>query len=427
VLCVAALSVLAAAIAGGVPAWHATGRWRRQGLSGLDSRGSGAQLGRTWTTLLATQVALTLAILPSAAEMVWGVFRPAIAGPGLPVEEFLTSSLFIEGDASGFDSLRADAVGQLRGGDGTFGVTVSAAVPLTEPFADIEVAGGESSGIQARFNSVDDTFFQVFGARLLAGRRFDANDFGPGRTPVIVNRSFVTEILGGERGLGRRVRYRDTAQTRQAAPPPGEHEIVGVVEDFPGDNDGPMMFHPLAAQAHPVTVTMRAASDAGLAASRLRAVAAGLDPRLRLGPLRSLADVYWQRRSLDHTFGLVLGTVMAIALLFSMAGLYTLMTFIVARRWREIGVRLALGAPPRRLLGGIFGRALVPLTLGAIVGCAAAMRLNSWLPIAEAGGQRIPGIVAITAALMISVGLLAVSGPARRAMRVQPTEVLRVS
>ena len=186
-------------------------------------------------------------------------------------------------------------------------MTVSATVPLEERFADIEVEGGEASGVQARFNSVDDTFFEVFGARLLAGRSFEASDFGRGRTPVIVNRSFVTEILGGGNGLGRRVRYRDTEQTRYAAPPPGSHEIVGVVEDFPGDNDGPMMFHPMTTPVHPVTVTIRAASGIGLAAGRLRAVAARLDPRLRLGRLRSLDEIYWQRRSPDQTFGFVLG------------------------------------------------------------------------------------------------------------------------
>ena len=427
ILCVAGLSLLAAALAGGVPAWHATGRWRRSGLSSLDSRGSGAQLGKTWITLLATQVALTLAILPSAAEMVWGVFRPAIVGPGLPVQEFLTSSLVMEEDTSRFESLRVEAVRQLRAEAGIAGVTLSATVPLEERFADIEVEGGEASGDQARFNAVDDRFFEVFGARLLAGRRFEASDFGPARTPVIVNRSFVTEILGGGNGLGRRIRYRDTAQTRHVAPPPGAHEIVGVVEDFPGDNDGPMMFHPLTTSMQAVTVTIRAASGVGLPAGRLRAVIGRLDPQLRVGQLRSLEDVYWQRRSPDQTFGLVLGTVMVIAPLFSIAGLYTLMTFIVAQRWREIGVRLALGAQPRRLLAGIFGRALVPLTLGASVGCAAALRLHSWLPIAEAGGQRIPGIVWISAALMIGVGLFAVAGPARRAIGVDPTEALRVS
>ena len=89
--------------------------------------------------------------------------------------------------------------------------------------------------------------------------------------------------------------------------------------------------------------------------------------------------------------------------------------------------RSALGAQPRRLLIGIFGRAAVPLLIGAIAGCAIALRLHSSLPIAEAGGRSIPGIVPASAALMIVVGLLAVAGPARRAIRIDPTEALRVS
>ena len=358
--------------------------------------------------------------------MVWGSVRPSIVGPGLPVEEFLTSSLVIDGDTSSFENLRVEALRQLRADAGIAGVTASAAVPLDERFADIEVEGGETSGIQARFNSVDEQFFEVFGGRMLSGRGFEAGDFGPGHTPVIVNQSFVWEILGGGNGLGQRVRYRDTEQTRHTRPPSGTHEIVGVVEDFPGDNDGPMMFHPLTLPVPGVTVTVSAVSGIAPAASRLRVVASGLDSQLRLGSLRALDDIYWQRRSLDQTFGFGLGIVMMVVLLFSIAGLYTLTTFIVAQRWREIGVRVALGAQPRRLLGGIFGRAFVPLTLGVGVGCAVALRLHSWLPIAEAGGQRIPGIVPISAALVVGVGLLAVAAPVRRAIRVDPTEALRV-
>ena len=426
VMCAAGLSVLAAAIAGGVPAFHATGRWRRSGFAALGSRGSGTRLGKTWIALLATQVALTLAILPSAAEMLWGIFRPTIIGPGLPVEEFLTASLVMEGDASRFEILKDDAVRQLRSETGIAGVTVSATKLLEEPGARIEVEGSPLSDDDARFNVVDERFFAVFGARFLAGRNFDARDFRPGSTALIVNRSFVAEILGDGNGLGRRVRYRRIEDSAHVQPPPGWHDIIGVVEDFPGSNDGPMMFHPMTMPLRSVSLTIRTASSVAAAADRLRAVAARLDPQLRVGRLRSLEDMYWQRRSLDHTFGFVLGSVVVLVVLFSMAGMYTLMAFIVAQRWREIGVRSALGAQPRRLLGGIFGRALVPLMIGATVGCALALGLHSWLPIAEAGGRSIPGIVPVSASLMIVVGLLAVSGPARRAIRVDPTEALRV-
>jgi predicted permease len=435
VFCVAGLSVLAAAIAGGVPALHATRAWR-VGVPGSGNRGGGARLGKTWMALLSTQVALSLAILPSAAEMLWGTFRSSIVGPGLPVEEFLTGSLALEGDTSRFAILRREARRQLASEPGVSGVTASSAVLLEEPFAQIEVEGRTVSNDDARFNAVDEAFFDVFGARFLAGRGFEARDFAPGSPSVIVNQSFVREVVDGTNVLGLRVRYRDTPavpnpgaeeRARSAEREGGWHDIVGVVEDFPGENDGPKIFHPMTAQDHPVRLTIRAASGLGPAAARLRAVAAGLDSRLRVARLRTLEEIYRERQSLDHTFGFALGAVVIIVLLFSMAGMYTLMAFIVAQRWREIGVRSALGARPRRLLAGIFGRAAVPLMIGAVVGCAAGIRLESWLPIVEAGGRIIPGIVLMSAALMIAIGLLAVAGPARRAIQVDPTEALRVN
>ena len=427
VICVAGLSVLAAAIAGAVPAFRVTGRWRRSGVLGLGQRSAAARLGKTWTALLATQVALSLAILPSGMEMLWGVFRPTILGPGMPVEEFLTASLAMDGDSSRFDNLRIEAVRRLTSEAGISGVTVSAVRLMEEPSADIEVEGSEAQDAEARINSVDDKFFDLFDVRFLSGRSFDAGDFGPGRTPVIVNRSFVREVLGESNALGCRIRYRNTEHPRQAAPSVEWHEIVGVVEDFPRSNDDPTMFHPMTVAPHPVSLTIRAPSGMGLTAGRLREIASAVDPQLRIGRLRSLDEMYWQRRSFRHMFGFMLGAVMAIVLLFSMAGIYTLMAFIVAQRWREIGVRSALGAQPRRLLLGIFGRATVPLVIGAMAGCAIALRLHSFLPIAEAGGRSIQGIVPVSAALMIVIGLLAVAGPARRAIRIDPIEALRVT
>ena len=187
ILCVASLSVIAATIAGAAPAFRVTGRWQQAGVFGLGNRGTSARLGKTWTALLATQVALSLAILPPAMEMLWGIFRPTIVatilGPGMPVEEFLTASLVIEGDTSRFDSLRTEAVRQLSSATGVSGVTMSAVRLLEEPSADIEVEGREVQDAEAQFNSVDEEFFKVFGVRFLAGRSFEAGDFGPGRAP----------------------------------------------------------------------------------------------------------------------------------------------------------------------------------------------------------------------------------------------------
>jgi predicted permease len=425
---VAGLSVLAAAIAGAVPAWHATGRWRRAGLLASGGRDGGARLGMTWTTLLAMQVALSIAILPSATEMTWGIFRPAIVGPGLPVEEYLTASLAIEGDTSRFDTLKATVIQQLASEAGISGVTASA-VPLTgEPERDIEVEGAGASGVEQGVNSVDAAFFDVFDVRFLAGRDFDARDFGDARsTFAIVNRMFVAEVFGDGNALGRRVRLAAGQEAGQAVAASPWYEIVGVVENLPAnDLAGPIIYLPMTAPADQVALTVRAPSGAGFAAGVLRSVAARVDSRLRVGRVRTLEEVFSQSGSPAYTFGVALVTIVTIVLLFSIAGLYTLVAFIVAQRWREIGVRSALGAGPRRLLAGAVGRAAVPLIIGAIAGCALAIAVNSSLPIVEVGGRRIPGIIPLSAAFMILVGVLAVAGPARRAIRVNPTEALRV-
>ena len=110
-----------------------------------------------------------------------------------------------------------------------------------------------------------------------------------------------------------------------------------------------------------------------------------------------------------------------------MAGMYTLMAFIVAQRWREIGVRCALGASPRRLVTDIFGRSLVPLAIGASVGSLLAFVLNASIQVEDVGGLSIPGIVPATAMVMILVGVLALAGPARRAIRINPMEALRAN
>jgi ABC-type antimicrobial peptide transport system permease subunit len=111
----------------------------------------------------------------------------------------------------------------------------------------------------------------------------------------------------------------------------------------------------------------------------------------------------------------------------SAAGLYALMSFTVNQRTREIGIRSALGAQPRRLLAGIFRRALGQVGAGAAVGILLAVPLNRFLSTAieDMRHASIPGVVPMTAVFMIVVGLLAAAGPARRGLRVDPTEALR--
>src|SRR5262245_49974380 len=339
VFCVAGLAIVAAAIAGGVPALHATGRWRRAGLNALGNRAATGRLGRTWMALLAIQVAVSLAILPSSIETAWTIFRPDILGPGFAVDEFLTAQLSMVGDTSRFSSAEAEVIRRLRASAGVAAITVSSTVLMQEPQPHIEVEGTSQSRDDVSVNYVDDAFFGVFRARFLSGRAFEAGDFAPGQTAVIVNRSFVEEALDASDPLGHRVRYSVRNDRGAVTNPSGWFEIVGVVDDFIANEHMATMYHPLAPGAHhPVSIAMRVGSNASLVTNELRSIAGDLDSNLRVGRLRSLGEIYRQRRSAITTLGAVLVTVMVIVLLFTMAGNYTLMAFTVAQRWREIGL-----------------------------------------------------------------------------------------
>jgi putative ABC transport system permease protein len=109
-------------------------------------------------------------------------------------------------------------------------------------------------------------------------------------------------------------------------------------------------------------------------------------------------------------------------LLLSAAGIYALMSFTIAQRTREIGIRVALGAHPRRLLLGIFGRVVRQLALGMLVGSLVSGVLFSTTGL---GVQRATALLLAVAAIMMVVGLFAALGPARRSLRIQVTEALR--
>lgn len=429
VLGLAGLVFVAAAIAGAVPGLRVTGRWRKSGLHALGDRGTRVGLGRTWTTLLALQVAVAIAVLPVGTQVIWGIVKPSLTGPGIDVDRFLIGWLVLEGDAARGRARQDELLQRLERETAMIsGVTLSADPLMDESGATVEVAGGAGRATgRVAVNHVDLSFFDVFGARFRMGRTFNTTDFSLAESQaIVVTQTFATEIAGTDDVLGRRVRYLRRQGADVSREPERWYEIVGVVEDFPPDYDQAIVYHPLRrGSERQVTVTLRVGPDAALAATRLREVASAVDPGLRIARLRSLGEIYRERGSVGATLGIIVGSVMLIVVFFAMAGMYTLMAFIVAQRWREIGVRSALGASPGRLVKEIFGRSLVPLVIGASVGCPMALLIDASIHVEDVGGLTIPGIVPATAMLMVLVGVLALAGPARRAIRINAVEALR--
>jgi ABC-type antimicrobial peptide transport system permease subunit len=121
---------------------------------------------------------------------------------------------------------------------------------------------------------------------------------------------------------------------------------------------------------------------------------------------------------------LVVLSINAIVLLLSAAGIHAMMSFTVARPWREIGIRVALGADARRVLMGIFGRASAQIGAGVAAGLTFAGILEWVTPAGNVGGNALI-LFPTVAAVMFAVGLLAAAGPARRGLAIEPTEALR--
>ena len=435
-----ALALLGAVIVGVLPALRATGTQLRMAM-GTSGGGTAPKLGRTWTFLIVAQVAIAIAVLPPAMLNGVEMLRHANQELGFPADEFLTAEFVLDdidlqggGDAAADsahrDSLRTTMpalVARLESQPGVVGVSVGSTNPGGGGMARVQL---DLTGQQARvrYASVDRAFFDVFGVRFLAGRNFSPSDAAleANDRPVVVNRTFVEQALGGGEAVGRRLRYPSDADTVKHWA-----EIVGVVEDFPAGFKDPVetgarVYHleqPAEQTSGTVHVHLRGQTPDGFART-LRRIAPTVDPTLQLPSVGSLGKTYADERRVSGLVALAISVITASVLLLSAAGIHALMSFTVNQRRREIGVRAALGAGARQILTSVLARATRQLGVGVGVGLVLAFALDR-----VTGGDLLndkgPVVVPAVALCMLVVGLLAAAGPARRGLRVQPTEALR--
>ena len=437
------LAVLAAFIVGIVPALAATGQRLQSTLRQMGGA-TGMQLGSTWTALIVVQVAAAMVVLPVVIAIAWNMYREPRAEPTFPVEEMLAVRLerdaaparealaapSVEQAGESFAETQAELIRRIAAEPGVRGVTYATAPPRSGQRVRIELEGGATTGdaapVVALSSGVAPNYFDVFGARLLAGRTFASGD-APGAAAV-VSRTFVRRFLGGGAALGRRVRSTPLAADGSVQPGPWL-EIVGVVDDLYDQSEPelqkPAIYLPTALGAAPVTVAVRTRGiDPGVLVPGLWEIAGEIAPGRPMtvaGPdeLRG-GD---SRRTVRFSVTLVSLVTLSVLLL-SAAGISAMMSFAVTRRYREIGVRSALGASRRQVLQTIFSRSARQLALGLAVGVALSALLERL-----SGGELMRGqhhvLVPMVATLVIAAALLATAGPARQVLRVRPMDALR--
>ena len=445
VLFTIAIAVIAAVIVGVLPALQATGRRVQVSLRQLGG-GTGIQLGKTWTVLIVAQVAIAVAALPAAVNMGWSEIRSATTRPTYRAEEFLVAEIQAErsaeaGAATGtrpvpFGERLTELLRLVNAEPEVAGATYTARLPGRDGRVEVEGVPPppeSPSGHRIAPQGVGSRYFELYGARVLTGRGFEARDVGAEATAVIVNQAFVRRVLGGGDALGRRVRHAAPPRTTQGEVPAPSRwfEIVGVVEDlqenrFDPDLVRPALYYPVAPSqlgSMVLEVRLRGTTPADFA-PRLRALGVAVDPTLRLGTTFSRADFERQAQLAVQLVALVIGLVLLSVFLLSAAGVYALTSFTVTRRRREIGIRCALGGHPRQVLRSIFGRVARQIALGLVVGIVAAAALDR-ITGGELMGGRAGILLPVFGVMMTVVALLAALGPARRGLRIEPTEALR--
>jgi predicted permease len=422
------LALIAAGVAGVLPALKMTGRKMDTRLRQLAAGGGGLRFGRVWTVVIVAQVAMTVTFPAGAYFVRSGVVATQTMDVGFPAEQYLSARLELD-RAADFHATTRELTRRLAVEPGVASVTLTDRLPRTpHPARRIELEAGDgtradvSSEYRIATASVDLNYFEALGAPVLAGRAFHSGDLNSDTRVVIVNESFVQRVLGGRNPLGQRVRYVDVPADQQRW-----FEIVGAVKDLgmvvdaPGQ---PGIYHALSDNVFPIYVAIQLRTDPGAFSARLRALAASVDPRLQVHnvlPLTEVGSALW----LEFDFvSRVLAGLSAIALLLSLAGIYAVTSFTVARRTREIGIRVALGADARGIITTILGRPVRYVGIGILAGGCMTGAL-AYGVMRDALGLGGGAVIVAYATLMMGVCMLACVIPARRALRVQPTEALR--
>jgi predicted permease len=434
------LAVFAAGLAAVIPGMQATGRRAHEHLKAAGGRHD-MRLGRVWTGLVVAQVAITVAGLPLAGWIAWHATGFRMASPTFTADGYLGVWLAARPpgapgpDASTPGPERiAEVVRRTEALPGVMGVYLSDRSPTDitsvgfSSFSRIEI-DGDADGVRSHAvvdMAVDAGFFEFLGVGVRSGREFLSGDARAAIPPVVVSRAFVERTLRGANPVGRFVR---------TSRPPGEgpapwREIVGVVDDLledplqPDQAEG-MMFVPIdRSRTTTAHLTVHAPGLPPSLATDIRRIVADVDPSIRLDWIAPLTKPRDPIRTLMAGVAAVIIVVLSSILFLATAGVFSLISFNVTRRRREIGIRTALGARPRQVLLGVMAQCIRQLAYGVAAGALVAALVPP-LSVDGVPIRRDPRLLVFVAGVLVAMGVAAAWGPARAGLRVQPMDALR--
>jgi predicted permease len=430
-----ALGLATGLLVGLAPALHGAGTSLATGINVLSARVSASRRASRFRTSLATaQIALATALLAVAGLFITSLTNVAREELGLKTDGLATFRL--APGLNGYTSERVHGVfeqveASMRGVPGVISVTAST-TPLLNGDAsagNVTVEGyepGPDGDSDAFYTRVGTDFLRTIGVPLLAGREFAASDVADAPKVAIVNEAFARKFKLGSNPAGQRMRY--------GAGGPLDIEIVGLAQDAKYRSvkgAAPPQFYlpyrqPLRRPVTALTFYVRSTGDPQSLVTMIPGVIRRIDPNLPVNNLRTMDDQIWGNVTTDRVLAVLSSSFAGLATLLAAIGLYAVLAYTVTQRFKEIGIRMALGARAFDVGHMIFAHVGRLALVGGVIGIAVALGLGRLAEalLFEVDGTD-PAILAIAAAAITTVVLAAAAVPTRRATRVDPVVALR--
>ena len=447
VLCFAlAIAVLTGIVFGLVPALQVGRRDLHDDLkSGGKGVGSAASSSK-WVRngLVIGEIALSLCLLIGAGLLLRSFQRLRAVEIGVRPDNVLNAKVALpEAQYSKEQQIRVyrDMAERLEQAPGVDAAAVSSEIPLdggTNTYAKKPGAPAEELGALMEWNDITPGYFRTFGIPFRAGRNFTAEDFelaqkvseaakksdskyvGPMMVGII-NQKMAKEFWPDEDAVGKVFEF-DSIPV----------QVIGVVADAkvfnsPRQETIDEGYFPLGlSNRGEMALTVHGAGAAAALPGTMRQAIAGMDSRLPVFNVRTMQQVITDASSDTQFEALLLGIFAALALLLAAVGIYGVMSYLVAQRTQEIGIRMALGAQPGEILKLVLGRGVALTVAGVAIGLVAAFGITRLLSTLLYGVSATDPITFFGVALLLGiVALAACYIPARRATRIDPLIALR--
>jgi putative ABC transport system permease protein len=435
-------TLLCGVLFGCAPAWHAS----RQNVSDMLKEGgrssTGARHHRLRRVLVVAEFALALILVAGAGLIVHSFWNVSHVDLGIRTDHVLTFVVPVQQDRETAkpDKIRALYAQLLERIETVPGVSRAALSPglpasgagrlpfaiVGQPFEDM------SKQPSVVFQPVTPSYYETYGVRLTRGRFLNARDLGGGLRVAMVSEGFVRQYLGAADPLTQRVKIPELIAGAQ--PPlgaPVEWQIVGVFHDVQYDShpgsgspevDVPFDQSPWAF----TTIAVRTAADPAAVTKSVAAAIRSVNSDYPMMRVRTMDQVVSESLVTDKFTVVVFGSFAGLALALAAIGIYGVMTFSVAQRNHEMGIRMALGAGRGQVLGLVIREGMKSALIGLALGLPGAYFVGRTLKnlLYEVNAIDVRALIGVVIALLISA-LLACYLPARRATKIDPMAALR--